>query len=108
MKGGWRAVAFSPDGKYVATGGSDGVQIREITTGQTVSQIKAQEATMVVFSSDGRYLATAGGYSAQVLELPDGQQVFSTTIHNPGLSGPIGPVVLAEMANTSPQLAEGP
>ena len=56
------AVAYSPDGKYYATGGSDGdAHLWEVKTGREVAQFKGHTETVdsVAFSPDSRLLATA-------------------------------------------------
>ncbi|MBC7222238.1 WD40 repeat domain-containing protein [Candidatus Bipolaricaulota bacterium] len=57
---GWvRCVAFSPDGKYVATSGCDGyVRIWDVQTLRLVQKIRGGiNVYSVAFSSDGKYLA---------------------------------------------------
>ncbi|MEQ8962294.1 MAG: hypothetical protein RLP02_30940 [Coleofasciculus sp. C2-GNP5-27] len=55
------AVAFSPDGKYLATASYDNTaRISEVNTGKEVARISHEDwVNAVAFSPDGEYLATA-------------------------------------------------
>src|SRR5262249_52788077 len=55
-----RGVAYSPDGRILATGG-DGVVLRDSQTGKIVATLKqpAKGVTGLVFSADGKLLITA-------------------------------------------------
>jgi WD40 repeat protein len=56
-------VAFAPDGKRVAVGGSDGVSLWEAATGKRVLRLRGDWGACpgVVFSNDGKTLITANG-----------------------------------------------
>jgi WD40 repeat protein/tRNA A-37 threonylcarbamoyl transferase component Bud32 len=56
------SVAFSPDGKTLALGGS-GITLWDLATGQELVSLKghSQEVTSIAFSPDGKSLASAGG-----------------------------------------------
>lgn len=67
-----RSVAFSPDGRYLASVGQEaGVKLWEVASGREITTIagKASGYFSVVFSADGKYLLAGGGEG--VLELFD-------------------------------------
>jgi len=72
------AVAFSPDGKWVATGSGDKTaRVMEAATGKEVSRL-AHYGTVheVAFSPDGKWLATASvDNTARVMEAATGKEV---------------------------------
>jgi WD40 repeat protein len=56
------SVSFSPDGKLLATAGSDGTAKVWNLSGQQVAEFKGHQGSVyeVSFSPDGKLLATAG------------------------------------------------
>jgi eukaryotic-like serine/threonine-protein kinase len=78
------SVAFSPDGKLLATATKDGlVRLWRAKTGQELWKWQAHEdhATCVQFSPDSRYLAS-GGWDAQV-KVWDVQKVLRKEVNEP-------------------------
>jgi len=89
-------LAFSPNGSFLVTGGTDGsVGIWEVVSGKRVKALAGHEAavTSAVFSPDGNLLATAGAdhhrivwdfaTGRPILDLPG---IEETTPPEPGLS----------------------
>src|SRR5260370_40311766 len=52
------ALAFSPDGRILATGGEDGARLWDGTTGQLIAILPVGYVDGSSFSPDGRTLAT--------------------------------------------------
>ena len=77
------AVAYSPDGKYVAIGCEDRVvRIWEVSTGQMVREFLGADALGIKFSPDGRFLLTGGAdRTAPLWDLATGKAIRSFTGH---------------------------
>jgi hypothetical protein len=72
------AVAFSPDGKLVATGSADNsARVFEAATGREVFRLARQNwVRSVAFSPDGKLVATGSdNHSARVFEAATGREV---------------------------------
>jgi len=71
------AVAFSPDGQYVVTGGADHIaRIFEVGNGKELSRFtEAGEISAVTFSPNGWQVATAGWDGTRVFETATGREV---------------------------------
>ena len=72
------AVAFSVDGKYLATGSWDQTaRIIEVKSGTEIARINHEaEVTAVAFSADGKYLATGSwDQTARISEVKSGTEI---------------------------------
>ena len=72
------AVAFSPDGKWVATGSEDQTaRVMEAATGKEVARLAHQDnVNAVAFSPDGKWVATGSAdQTARVMEAATGKEV---------------------------------
>ncbi len=79
-------VGFSHDGKRVAgglVGGSWGVPIWDLATGQTVVTLKGTSSAYgIAFSPDDRLVILAASHSVRVCDAVTGQMVFETNTQN--------------------------
>ncbi len=79
-----RNVAFSPDGKYVATASDDNTaRVWNVSTGKQIFDLKHSGPVLDVnFSLDGKYVATASAdNTARLWDADTGKQIFDLT-HN--------------------------
>src|SRR5206468_1110806 len=74
-------LAWSPDGKYIASGGADGsVQVWNATTAHTYVTYRGHTAAVnaLVWSPDGKYIASGGADSSvQVWDATTGHTLFT-------------------------------
>jgi serine/threonine protein kinase/multidrug efflux pump subunit AcrA (membrane-fusion protein) len=78
------SLAWSPDGKHLATGGAEGdkggVKVWDVDTrNETLSQGQPDRVRNVTFTPDGRWLAAGPDATLRVLDAATGKEVLSET-----------------------------
>ncbi|MFP4010048.1 MAG: protein kinase domain-containing protein [Spirulinaceae cyanobacterium] len=84
--GGVRCLAVSPDGEYIASGGSDKtIKVWRWQTGEVVYNLEGHQSGVlaVTFSPDGAMIASGGGDNAVKLwNVESGTEIRTLTGHN--------------------------
>lgn len=86
---GVRCLAFTPDGKLVATNVREGrawrykITLREVDTGRVAAELdeKGFAPVLVAISPDGKRLASAGGRSIHIWDLPQRKLMHEISSH---------------------------
>src|SRR5262249_42038780 len=89
-KGAVLSCAFSPDGKFVATGGADKfVRVFDLTTGRESVRLETGETVSgVAFSADGKRLVTGSDKGTAALwEVSTAKPVWKTTAGRGAVTG---------------------
>jgi WD40 repeat protein/serine/threonine protein kinase len=85
-------IAFSPDGRLLATESYQSVRLWDLTTGSLVRELDAKAmvssaSDALLFSPVGDLLATAGGQVVQLWDVASGRSVGVLAGHSRGLFG---------------------
>ncbi|HTU25276.1 MAG TPA: hypothetical protein VMF30_07765, partial [Pirellulales bacterium] len=83
-------IAYSPDGKLIATGGQDVINIWNATSGDEIRQMTGHQSDIwdLSFSPDGTRIASASmDRSARVWDVTTGQQLLTLRGHNDIVTG---------------------
>jgi WD40 repeat protein len=68
------SLAFSPDGKTLASGSYEGIKLWDVQTGQERVTLKGDAGDFVAFSSDGKMLVSGGGTTIKLWDVQTGQE----------------------------------
>jgi WD40 repeat protein/transcriptional regulator with XRE-family HTH domain len=107
----FNSLAVSPDGRRLATGGSDGhVRVWDSDTNQLQLDLSAQSSTVwgIAFSPDGNLLATPGDNTAKIWDAKTGKTIMTLTGHSDEILGvafsPDGTKLATASADTSAKI----
>jgi WD40 repeat protein len=100
------SVAFSPDGKYLVSGGGTSARVWDVISGEEITHMTHDgDVTAVLFSPNGKYVLSQGGTSARVWEALSGKEVARIIHHDPFYSIAFSPdskyVVTGSMDNSA-------
>jgi WD40 repeat protein len=100
------SIAFSPDGKYLVSGGGTSARVWDVISGEEITHMTHDgDVTAVLFSPNGKYVLSQGGTSARVWEALSGKEVARIIHHDPFYSIAFSPdgkyVVTGSMDNSA-------
>src|SRR5262245_22972162 len=75
QQAGARLVAFSPDGRLLASAGANtDIRIWDVTTARRLYTLKGHSAQAIAFSPDGKLLASTAGSEVLLWDVQSGKQ----------------------------------
>ena len=69
------AVSFSPDGKYILTGGAWDEGVSQLWDAQTRTKLREFTGGVATFSPDGKFIVTVRGPSAFIWDVQSGEEI---------------------------------
>jgi RNA polymerase sigma factor (sigma-70 family) len=79
-------LVVSPDGKFLASSGTDTIRLHDLTTGKTIQRMHNNDQARLAFSPDSRTLATANDHLVALREVPSGNVVRRISVQTSNIN----------------------